>query len=111
MKFLICILTLTICNQIALAAPLSCEIKINGASELNKTVETSLNQKMIIGETDSFRSFVTEKENNFFSLEVFLGPYEARIYSEAYLKEPGDKLNLNFWGRDMLLEIQCQNHE
>lgn len=90
------------------AANLSCEIKLNNGKTLRTSVSTILNKKMFVGELESLRSFVTEKPNNFFSLEVFLGGYEARVYSEGFLRNIGEVLNLSYWSREVLLDLQCK---
>ena len=89
------------------AKNLECEIKVNDSVMSTKAVTGVINEKSEIGEVDSMRAFVTERENDYFTIEVFLGNSEARLYSEGFLKTSTDKLVLSFWDREVLLEVQC----
>ncbi len=109
MKFVLISFASLLFTTQAYSAALQCEIKVNETSVLTQIVNTSLNQKIEIGETDSIRAYVTEKADRLFSIEVFLGNYETRVYSEGFLKNSTDTLHLSFWNRDILLDVQCIN--
>ncbi len=90
------------------AKTLDCAIGMNG-SEVHKTrVETSMQQKVGIGNSQEIRVYVTEKKANQFILESFIANYDARIYSEGFLKIQTDQLSLSLWGRDMLFKVTCK---
>ena len=89
------------------AAQLGCKIEVNESKVLEQNISTLVNEKQLIGETSSIRAFITEKDSNFFSLEAFLGEYETRVYSEAYLRGPSDSLKLIFWNRNILIGVSC----
>jgi hypothetical protein len=102
------ILALGFSSLRSFANTLDCEIKLNDEVKLQTRVETMLGEKTSIGKFQGLAAYVTEKPNRFHSLEVFLPDYEARIYGEAYLKASKDRLVATLWGREMLVEVLCE---
>ena len=80
---------------------------MNAASVLLKPVVSIPGQKVLIGEYQQIRSFLTEGPNGLFTLEAFLPSVEARAYSQGKLRAVGDIINLSYWDRSMLYELQC----
>lgn len=92
----------------AQARTLTCEIKINSSVVARGKLNSQLQQKVPIIRLQSAAFFVTEKPNNFFSMEVYLPAYEARVFGEGHLRNPEDRVSVSFWSREALLEANCQ---
>ncbi len=101
------LLTLALFPSSALAKSLSCEIRINQKSVLNKKIETQKNQKTLIGQAEGITTYITEKDHDFFSNEGFVPQYELRFYGEGFLRTPKDQIISSIWGRDILIESIC----
>ncbi|MBC7741209.1 MAG: hypothetical protein H7061_03370 [Bdellovibrionaceae bacterium] len=91
----------------AVAAEMTCQIKLNLEPQLSATVVTHVNKKTAIGATKGIYAYVTEKENNYFIVEAFLADYEARIYGEGFLKQTSDRLTASIWSRENQIELTC----
>lgn len=91
----------------ALAESFQCEVKMNTKSVLITKVASVPGQKILIGTTQEVRAFITENPNHLFTLEVFLPSIEARAYSQATMRMVSDIINLSYWDREMLYELQC----
>jgi hypothetical protein len=110
----ICFLTI---NQKVYAKQFNCTIKQNNEIIFEKTINSSLNNKILIAKLESITTYITEKNNHIFELESFIPNYEIRLYSEARLSESTEKitpsitkqnnLSSSLWGRDIMLEINC----
>lgn len=120
-NFITCLSILFICfltiNQKAQAKQFTCTIKQNNEVLFEKTIESSLNNKVLIAKLETITTYITEKNNNNFELESFIPNYEIRLYSEAHLSETSDKLiqpktkqntlSSSLWGRDIMLDVNC----
>ena len=71
------------------------------------TVDTAVGEKISIAKSGQAIVYLTEKAKDEFSLEAFLPNDDSRIYSEGILRRSEDKLKLAYWGRNILIEIQC----
>ena len=107
MRFLFVSIFLMFFSLNSYATPLQCVVRLNLTPMIAKTIASSPNEKIMIGEIDSMRAYVTENENNFFSLNLFFGAYETQVFSEAFLRTSYDKISLSFWNRDVLIDVQC----
>ena len=93
--------------SVAQAATLNCFLNKNLDHESDVRVVTeALGKKVFLFETDSVRSYITEKENNVFEIEAFLKSQEMRIYSSGQITDK--PLNLSTWSRDEMLDIYCK---
>lgn len=91
----------------AFAENFQCEVKVNATTLISKKVTSLRGQKIPIGETQQIRAFLTENQIHLFTLEAFLPSVEARVYSQATMRAVGDVINLSYWDRDVLYELQC----
>ena len=74
------------------------------------TVDTAVGEKISIAKSGQAIVYLTEKAKDEFSLEAFLPNDDSRMYSEGFLRKSEDKLNLTYWGREILIEIQCNRN-
>ncbi len=108
MKFLILSAVLVI-TSVSQATVVSCYLKKNLSHESDVRVQTeAIGKKVFLFETDSVRSYITEKENKTFEIEAFLKSQEMRIYSTGQIVEK--PLMLSTWSRDEMLDIYCQQN-
>ena len=91
----------------AFAESFQCEVKMNTKSVLITKVVSVPGQKILISTIQEVRAFITENPNHLFTLEVFLPSIEARAYSQATMRMVSDIIDLTYWDRQMLYEIQC----
>ncbi|OFZ30035.1 MAG: hypothetical protein A2622_09265 [Bdellovibrionales bacterium RIFCSPHIGHO2_01_FULL_40_29] len=103
--FLTLIISLTL--NIAKAATITCQVKINGALISQKVIHSELDTKSNITQRPELTAHVTEKSKQFFTIEAFLPSYDARIYAEGHLKNTADKVAASLWGRDILVDLEC----
>jgi len=89
------------------AADLDCTISINYEPVSQVTVTTKIGEKTLIDRVDGISAYITQRTENFFSLEAFIANYEIRGYSEGMLSGPSDKLNFSLWERTAITDISC----
>lgn len=89
------------------ARSLYCEIKINNAVVAKGKLEIQSQQKIQLTRLQSASFYISEKPNDFFSIEAFLPAYEARIYGEGNLRKAGDRVSVSMWSRESLIEAAC----
>jgi hypothetical protein len=107
MKILLLIMTLSF-GLLSQATLLTCDISLNSKKILSHSnINTQVNEKVAIGESQGIIAYVTEKVDSSFSVEAFLANEEARIYAEGPLKNSGEKVSASFWGRDSLVDVLC----
>lgn len=87
---------------------LICSLKLNNNLVVQNDIHTLLKEKVAFAKTDSIRAYVTENDNDLFSVEAFVGDYEIRIYADGVLKTSTDRLNLTLWGRDSMIDAECK---
>lgn len=85
---------------------LTCTEKIASHVEQKKTVNLSLGQKADLFDDGMNTSYITEKKPGFFSIELFMGGREERLYSEGHFADKGSII-IAIWTRDELIEIEC----
>ncbi len=90
------------------ASPVQCEVKSNLTLVMKVEVQTLNSEKVLVGEYNSIRAYITEKSEDLFTVEAFLPDYEMRIYAEGDLKSNSHKLTASYWGRDSMLDVSCQ---
>ena len=90
------------------AAALECRALINRDIVTEAKVVTSLKNKISIGRHSQIISYVTEIEEDVFSVEAFIPELDTRIYSEGPLKTPGESLTAAAWARDVLVDVSCK---
>lgn len=108
MKFFFYILFGLCLSLNTFAKTLSCEIKINSEKIFSNQVTTSVNKKIVVGKLDVISVYVTEHDNDFYTLEAFIPEQDARLYSESFLRNINDKLSTTYWGRDSLIDLFCE---
>ncbi len=94
-------------SSIGLAKTLNCQIKINDDVLTESQVETKTKEKVFISQADSIRAYVTEKVDDIYTLEAFVGNEELRIYSEGVLPTSADRLVASLWSRNTMADIEC----
>ncbi len=90
------------------ASPVQCEIKSNLTLVMKVEVQTLNLEKVLIGEYNAVRAYITEKSDDLFTVEAFLPDFEMRIYAEGDLKSGSHTLTASYWGRDSMLDVSCQ---
>lgn len=103
------IVVLVLFSQSGFAKDIHCSVKYNGTVVLNSSVLTLLNQKMKFASLPYVTAYLTEKENQQYSIEAFIPEQEQRIYSDGTLRGTKDRLVLSLWSRDLLLDLTCSN--
>lgn len=106
MKKLILTTTLLLITQTASATTLTCVEKMANSVTQKMTVDLDLGKRASLFSGDGNSSYITEKKSGFFSMELFMGSREQRLYSEGPISE-GTPLILAIWTRDELIEIEC----
>jgi len=108
MKFLVLTAGLVM-TSLSQAAVLNCFLKKNLSHESDVRVQTeAIGKKVFLFETDTVRSYITEKDNKNFEIEAFLKSQEMRIYSSGQIVDK--PLMLSTWSRDEMLDIYCQQN-
>ena len=107
MKSLSILATVLLMSSISSAATLNCTIKVNNAVVAQNQVQTKSKEKVFVASADSIQAFVTEKVDDIFIIEAFIGESEIRIYSEGMLRTPADRLVTSLWSREMMADIEC----
>ena len=88
------------------ALPIRCQININNTSQNILTIDSVLDQKVLITKSADVVAYLTQKQKTFV-IEAFLPQYDARIYAEGKIINLEDQLTTSLWGRDMLIDISC----
>ena len=91
----------------AQAKDLHCKISNNLDIVFSGAVQTSINQKVLIGSPPGISAYITEKMNQKFSVEAFVALEDVRIFGEGYLRNPDDTVSATVWGRSVLAEVTC----
>ena len=107
MKTISLILIMLIASTSAFSKDLICDIKVNLDSVLTVPVSTTLKDKVMIGEVDEARAYITEQADNQFLVEAYLPDYEIRIYGLGTLREAKDTVTASLWGREYMIDIAC----
>ncbi len=106
MKKLILATSLLLVTQTASATTLTCVEKIANTVTQKMTVDLDLGKRVSLFSGDGNSSYITEKKSGFFSMELFMGNREQRLYSEGPISD-ATPLILAIWTRDELIEIEC----
>ncbi|WP_409477831.1 hypothetical protein [Pseudobdellovibrio sp. HCB154] len=107
MKNLILATTLFLAAQTSMAkTSLICYEKIANTVERVQTVNVEVGERVKLFEDGINSSYITEKKPGFFSMELFMGNREQRLYSEGNMAEKGSII-VAIWTRDELIEIEC----
>ena len=93
-------------SQTTLATQLTCLEKLANVVTKKITVDLDLGKKVSLFTADGNSSYITERKSGFFSLELFMGSREQRLYSEGPISAES-ALILAIWTRDELIEIEC----
>lgn len=99
--------TLILFSANVFASELECVISINLEPVSYMNVTTEIGKKVLIDSGEGITAYVTQKDESFYSLEVFLADYEMRGYSEGSLSKTNDKLNFSIWDRARILDVSC----
>ena len=97
----------SILSSTSLAKSLTCELRINQKTVLNKVVNTQKRIKTLIGQFEGISTYITEKEDGLFANEGFAPQYELRFYGEGNLNSNKNKVIASIWGREILIESIC----
>lgn len=106
MKNILLITALIIISKTATATQLTCVEKISNVITQKITVNLDLAKRASLFSGDGNSSYITEKKSGLFSMELFMGTREQRLYSEGPITEK-TALILAIWTRDELIEIEC----
>ncbi|MCC2679557.1 MAG: hypothetical protein K0R29_2133 [Pseudobdellovibrio sp.] len=97
-----------ISSQIAFGATFECQTFLNLDVISAQIVKTEVKVKTPVDQTDVAVSYLTEKANNAFTLEVFLPLSEIRIYSEATITDAGQSITSSAWTREYMVDVACR---
>lgn len=100
-------LFLITCN-FAYSANFECQTYHNLDVISAQIVKTELNVKTNVDSTDVAVSYLTEKNDAFYVLEVFLPYSEMRIYSEANVANAGQTITASAWSREYMVDVVCR---
>jgi hypothetical protein len=89
------------------ATELECIISHNSEPVSYMNVTTEIGKKVQIDNVEGVSAYVTQKDENFYSLEAFMYEYDIRGYSEGMIRNASDKLTFSLWGRTSLTDISC----
>lgn len=107
MKNIILATSLFLAAQTSMAeTSLICYEKIANTVEHVQTVNLKGTERAKLFDDGINTSYITEKKPGFFSMELFMGGREQRLYSEGNMAEKGS-LIVAIWTRDELIEIEC----
>lgn len=106
MKKLILTTALLLVTQTSYATKLTCVEKMANTVTQKMAVDLDLGKRAPLFSGDGHSSYITEKKAGFFSMELFMGSREQRLYSEGPISD-GTPLILAIWTRDDLIEIEC----
>lgn len=105
MKMIIIILML---SSFVHASNLDCQTYVNLESVSQSFVQTTLNQKILVHNTERATTYLTENDDHQFVLEAFIPSLQIRIYSEAKVKDVQDSIKVSLWERDLIFDIVCK---
>jgi len=97
-----------ITSRLAFSATFECQTFLNLDVISAQIVKTEVKVKTPVDQTDVAVSYLTEKANNGFTLEVFLPLSEIRIYSEATINDAGQSITSSAWTRDYMVDVVCR---
>ena len=107
MKNIILATSLFLAAQTSFATTaLTCYEKIANTVERVQTVNLEVGQKAKLFDDGINTSYIIEKKPGFFSMELFMGGREQRLYSEGNFADKGSII-IAIWTRDELIEIEC----
>lgn len=106
-KMILTLLAFSISSS-AVAQGLDCQISIDNLVVLKTKVSSLPKQKVGIGKNSSVTAYVTQYEQNLYSVEAFLPDYEARIYAQGSLSQNSDVITASLWGRELVLDVSCR---
>ena len=107
MKKIILATSLFLAAQTSVAeTSLICYEKIANTVEHVQTVNLKGTERTKLFDDGINTSYITEKKPGFFSMELFMGGREQRLYSEGNMAEKGSII-VAIWTRDELIEIEC----
>lgn len=97
-----------ITGQWAYSATFECQTFLNLDVISAQIVKTEVKVKTPVDQTDVAVSYLTEKANNAFTLEVFLPLSEMRIYSEGTVSEASQTITASAWAREYMVDVVCR---
>lgn len=106
MKNIILTTALVLVTQTTFATQLTCVEKMANTITRKMTVDLDLGKRASLFSGEGNSSYITEKKAGFFSMELFMGSREQRLYSEGPIND-ATPLILAIWTRDELIEIEC----
>lgn len=108
MKTLLLYSMILITGQTAFSATFECQTFLNLDPISAQVVKTEIQTKTPVDQTDVAVSFLTEKGDDSFILEVFLPYSQMRIYSEATVRELGQTIASTAWSREYMVDVICR---
>lgn len=99
--------TLILFSANVIASELDCIISINLEPVSYMSVTTEIGKKVLIDSGEGIAAYITQKDESFYSLEVFIADHDMRGYSEGSLAKVNDKLNFSVWDRARVLDVSC----
>jgi hypothetical protein len=95
-------------SQSAFSASFECQTFLNLDVISSQIIQTAQKVKTPVDETDVAVSFLTEKYNDNYLLEVYLPQSDMRIYSEAMVSTGGQTITSSIWTREYMVDVVCR---
>lgn len=94
-------------STLASAATFECQTFQNLDVVSSQIVNTEIGVRVEFDETSFTKSYLKQKNNYEFSLEVYLPQHDMRIYSEASVL-PQQTITASLWARDVIIDVVCR---
>lgn len=95
-------------SSAANSATFECQTFLNMDVISAQVATTELKVKTLVDQTEVAVSYLTEKADASFVLEVFLPYSQMRIYSEASVASAGQSITSTAWTRDYMIDVVCR---
>lgn len=95
-------------SSIVHASNLDCQTYLNLEVISQTSVQSAINQKILVENTERVVTYLTENDHHQFVLEAFIPSLQIRIYSEAKVSDIHDSIKVSLWDRDLILDIVCK---
>lgn len=97
-----------ILGSTANSATFECQTFLNLDVISTQIATTEPKIKVLVDQTDVAVTYLTEKADNFFTLEVFLPYSQMRIYSEATVSVTSQTISSTAWTREYMVDVACR---
>jgi hypothetical protein len=108
MKNIIIAALFLVMSESAFSASFECQTFLNLDVISAQIVKTTKKEKVAVDETDVAVSYLTEKNNDTYLLEVYLPLSDMRIYSEAVVINRDQTITSSIWTREYMADVVCR---